>query len=635
MFASDAALTSFPAQNRHKTGTITLPMRLAAPLFCLSLLCLPFAAQEPAPAFPDLCKDPKSIQCGIPVADLKKAKKEFEKGLEEQQAGRAFEALKAFEQAALLNPKNFEYLSAREISKQQLVYQKIEDGNKALSRGDRDGALGDFREALALDPQNQFALQRVQDAVGTTAPLSSSVITRVSESQEIELVPGEGVRDFHFRGDTKGLLEAIAKGFGLRPLFDDSVQTKRIRFDVEGADFETTMDVAAKMSKTFWVPLSAKEIYFIADSPENRRQFERLSVQTFYLAEAATPQEINEVVSILRGLFDIRFISPQVSQSSIVVRAPQSTLRAARHLIENLAGGKPQVQLDVKVFEVNRSMLRSLGLDLPLEFNSFVVGSEILELLDDPNIQDLINDLIASGGINQANSASLSALLAQLQNQGSILGQPLLFFGGGATLSAVNIPALAANFNFNESRMQQLQHATLRAAHGTPANFQIGTRFPILNSTFAPIFNSRALRDVIRDNSFVAPFPSFTYEDLGLTMKTTPLVQGNDKVSLQFELKVRTLTGRAFNGVPIISNREYSGTITVPNGETGVVAGMMSMAEQKSLRGVPGLHHIPVIGDLTKRRGKESSETELLVLVTPHIVRLPQSESTEIRISNK
>src|SRR4029077_8648004 len=111
------------------------------------------------------------------------------------------------------------------------------------------------------------------------------------------------------------------------------------------------------------------------------------------------------------------------------------------------------------------------------------------------------------------------------------------------------------------------------ASQGNDATFHIGTKFPILNASFAPVFNSPQLARVLGSQRCVPPFPSVSYEDLGLNVKVKPTIHGNGDVSLVLELQVRSLTGQSNNGVPVISNREYKGSINLQDGEPAVVAG--------------------------------------------------------------
>jgi general secretion pathway protein D len=161
---------------------------------------------------------------------------------------------------------------------------------------------------------------------------------------------------------------------------------------------------------------------------------------------------------------------------------------------------------------------------------------------------------------------------------------------------------------------------------------RIGSRFPILNATFAPIFNTPAIAQVIQNNSFIAPFPSFSYEDIGLLVKATPQIYGSASVRLELNVEIKAIGAQSFNGVPVISNRMYTGSLTIKDGETGVVAGMLDHSEQNTLTGLPGIAHLPLLGTLTSSHGRQKTETELLVLITPHLTRTREPSPPVITI---
>jgi type II secretory pathway component GspD/PulD (secretin) len=562
--------------------------------------------------------------CGVSKKELKQAQREFARGLKLQKSGKSDEAFDAFETAARLVPRDIEYATAREIMRQKNVYEHVQNGNTLLMAHKDIAAAAQFREALRIDPNNAFAQERLQEAASLKAPAGSRAIRVVEDSGELRLEPRTNIRGiFHFRGDTRALYEAIAAAFGVTARLDESVTPRQVRFDIEDVDFWTAMRLAGVMTKTFATPISAREFLVAADNTQNRSQFERMSLRTFSMPDVASPQELTEVVNILRTVFEIRLITPQPATSTLVVRAPRRILDAATTFLESLDGSRPQVMLEFRVYEVSHTLARTIGVSLPLQWQTFTLGSEALSLLQQPNVQDLINQLIASGGINQANTTAIDALLAQLQSQSQnpLLQQPFFTFGGGQTLIAVPVPPLSATFSRNESHVANLQHMTLRASHGNAATMRIGSRYPILNATFAPIFNTPAIAQVIQNESFVAPFPSFSYEDIGLIVKATPQIYGSGEVRLELNVEVKSLGTQSFNGVPVISNRLYTSTITVKDGETGVVAGMLDSSESNTLSGLPGISRLPVLGAATSSRGKQKTETELLVLVTPHVIR--------------
>lgn len=579
--------------------------------------------------------DPKT--CEVSRPDLKKARRAFERGLH-LRAGNETAAFGAFEEAARLVPRNLEYVSAREIARQQLVLEHLNQGNQLMAERKQTEAAAEFRQAVNLDPDNQFARQRLLDAASAAAPPRSAAFRVLSQSQEIHLAPAPGKQNFHLRTDTRGLISDIATAFKLHARFDESVPTRPVRFDLEDADFYTAMRAAGLVTKTFWVPFAADEFLVAADTTQLHQELDRMVLRTFYLPDASSAQDVTEIVNSLRTLFEIRFIVPQPSNFTVTVRAPQPIMDAATSFLESLDGGRPQVMLDIQVFDVNESMMRTIGLDLPTQFQAFNVGAAALALLQNPNIQALINQLIASGGINQANSQTLAALLSQLQNQqqNSLLKQPFATFGGGKTLFAVPIPPATANFSLNQSRVTSLQNVTLRASQGNAATLLIGERYPILNATFAPIFNTPALAQVLQNGSFSAPFPSFTYEDLGITVKATPQINSDEAVTLNIEVAMKALTGQSLNGVPVLSNRDYTGFITLKDGEAGVMAGMLDKTDTDTLTGIPGLVHVPGLSYLLSNRGKQYDIGELLVMITPHIVRMrPSGPRQEIWMGSR
>jgi len=216
-------------------------------------------------------------------------------------------------------------------------------------------------------------------------------------------------------------------------------------------------------------------------------------------------------------------------------------------------------------------------------------------------------------------------LVAQLTSQqssqlNSLLQTPFLTVGGGKTLYAIPIPGTTLHLSLDESNFQSLSDLTLRTAQNNAATMKLGTRYPILNASFAPVFNTSAISSVIANGSYQAPFPSFTYEDLGITVKATPQVLGDNSVNLKLEMSIKTLTGQSINSVPVISNREYAATVSVLDGEPAVVAGLITDSEQKSLSGIPGIGRLPGLRAATSNRTKNVQADELLIVVTPRII---------------
>jgi general secretion pathway protein D len=601
----------------------------------LLLVGVYLAADTPSAVAPSLCSNSAGAPaCRGPVKDLKAARQAFARGLKLEKSQNLDEAFYEFEEASRLVPQNVEYLTAREMTRQHLAGMHLERGNSNLLNGRQVEALAEFRTALNLDPQNEFAQQRISDALGPVPVHTAGPPQLVASADAIAAKPIAGRHDIHYRGDSRGLLTAVAASYGLTVVFDDNFPSRRVRFDMENADFATAMHAASAVTKSFSVALEDTVLLASVDNPENHRLYDRMGMRSFYIPGGSPAQELNELMNSLRTLFEFKFASLNAASSTITLRGPQATLEAATQFLGQLNSPRPEVMLDLKVFQVSHTYARNIGLHVPNQFHLFNIPVAALTALGGQNIQDLINQLIASGGINQAGNQTIAALLAQLQGQqNSIFSQPLATFGGGLTLMGLSLDQLAGVLSMNESSVRSLDHVHLRASQGKDATFKLGSRYPILNASFAPIFNNAAISKVIGNQSFTAAFPSVNYEDIGLTLKAKPLVHGNSDVALELEIQFRTLGTTSANGVPVISNREYKGGILLKEGEPAVVAGMITASDQKSLSGLPAFSRIPGLGVLTSQSSKQEEDDELLILITPYVVRGPErTEAPEIWI---
>lgn len=569
--------------------------------------------------------------CAIMVApvqpsakDSKSARQAFKRGLKLERSQDLDQAFKEFEAAARIAPTNAEYLLAREMTREQLAGVHLDRGNSDLLAGRRADALTEFQEALDLDPQNEFAQQRLQDAFPPPPSHTASPAQVVAKSDDLNATPQPGFagsHDIHYRGDSRGLIEAVATSYGLSVVFDDTFVSRRVRLDLDQADFATAMRAASDVTKSFTVAVEPTVLFAALDNAENHRVFDHMGMRSFYIPSAGSPADLNEVVNSLRTLFEFKFVSLNTAASTVTVRGPIAALEAATRFLGQIDSPQPEVLLDVQVLEVSHTYAKNIGLHVPNQFNLYNIPTSALAALGGQSIQALVNQLIASGGINQAGNATIAALLSQLQGQGnSIFSQPLATFGGGLTFMGVSLDQLSAVLSLNESSVTNLQHVELRASQGKDATLKVGSRFPVLNASFAPLSNSSAIAGVLQNQSYTAPFPSVNYEDLGLTLKAKPTVHRNSDVGLELNVQFRALGNGTVNSVPIINNREFTGGIILKNGEPAAIAGLVTESDQRSLDGLPTFAQIPGFGVLASQHSHMEADDELLILITPHVV---------------
>jgi Flp pilus assembly secretin CpaC len=596
-------------------------------------------ADERAPEAPLMCRNgvPGGVSCIATKKDRKDAQEAFKRGVKLHEHQRFEEALAQFEEATRLVPQNREYLTAREVLRSKLVFDHIQRGNTLMLADARTGAAAEFRAALDLDPDNHFAEERLRD----TRPALSLAIPQIppsrwTESEEIRLEPTDDVATFHFSGDVKTLFTELAAAYKIGLQFDDSVQQRQVRFNVDNVDFFTALSLASKVSKTMWTPLGSHQMLILADTKENHNQYDRVSLRRFILPPHSTPQEATDLVNAIRQVLELQKVSSGQTSDAMEVRGPRQNVEAAARMLEQFSNSRPQVMIDVRVFQISHMLTRNIGVHIPNTFNLYNIPAAALAGLGGRNIQDLINQLIASGGINQAGSSSLAGLLSQLTGQqNSIFSQPLATFGGGLTFFGLSLDQLSAQLSLNQSWVRILDDVSLRAGQGTDATLHLGQKYPILNATYAPIYNSPQISQVLGNQTYVPPIPSVSYEDLGLNLKATPIVHGDGSVSLKLELQVRSLTGQSTNGVPVISNREYKASVNLSDGEPAFVAGEISDNDVRSMSGIPGLAYVPGLNKAMVSNTWQEDHDELMIVITPHVVSNFDRSTTEFWLTQK
>jgi Bacterial type II and III secretion system protein/FG-GAP-like repeat len=135
------------------------------------------------------------------------------------------------------------------------------------------------------------------------------------------------------------------------------------------------------------------------------------------------------------------------------------------------------------------------------------------------------------------------------------------------------------------------------------------------------ILNTNNLASLLLPNAALSPYPASEYVDLGLKVHAVPRIHPNGEVTLDLEFDISSLAGQNVNGIPILTNRTINQTVRLRENETSVLSGIMESSNLRSSSGWPGIGQIPVLNDILSNRGKQVSDTELLIAITPRQLR--------------
>ena len=191
-----------------------------------------------------------------------------------------------------------------------------------------------------------------------------------------------------------------------------------------------------------------------------------------------------------------------------------------------------------------------------------------------------------------------------------------------ADVFLTGVPALYYRLLKSDTNTRALASPQLRTAEGIPAQAKFGERVPVPVTVFSPIATGGVPQQ---------PVTSFNYENIGVNIDITPRVHHNDDVSLALKVEVSNVSGEGFGGLPTFGNRFINTVIRLKDGETNMLAGLIRDDERRVLDGVPGLSDLPIVGRLFSRNRRETQETDIILTLTPHIVRVLDLTEADLR----
>lgn len=552
-------------------------------------------------------------------------------------------AEKGFRKALALDPSKQDYVTALNIVREHRLTALVQRAGTARSLGQIAKANDLLAQASTLDPRNAIITQHLNPVPpsGGFAPAISSestpwLVQDPALAGPITLTPSLGSSNFHIHADTRSVLRQVYSAFNLRPVFDESVTSQQIRFDLENTTYQQSVPILLRMTQLFAVPLDATSVLIAKDTSENRQRFERQIQETVYVP-GSTPEQMAELGNLVRTVFDIKSSTVANASGSLVLRAPAETLNALNITLADLIDGNAQVVLDLRLYAIDKTHSRNIGPQVPQQFGVYNVASAAQNLVSAN--QSLVNQAIAQGVI-PANSTPIQIALYLIASglvQSSLLTNTLGFFGNGLTLTGVTgVGTTSFSLALNSSDSRVLDNLQLRVGDRQTGNFRAGTRFPITTGTYTTgsAVSSASLAGITVNgvsassllNQYLgsannATIPQIQYEDLGVTLKATPTVQKSGRVAMHLDLKIEALAGGAIDNIPILANRQFVSDITVGDGETALMISSLSKTEATAISGIPGLSELPGFQTATSDRLVERDTSELVLLITPHVVR--------------
>jgi general secretion pathway protein D len=451
----------------------------------------------------------------------------------------------------------------------------LADVQRLLNEGKPGEAEQALRPLLAQNPQNREArrLQRLVEERRVRPALDAPELKPTTQKAiSLEL------RDVSLRS----VFEILTRTYGISFVFDKEVQgEQKVTFSVRDTRVEDIIQLLLAANQLEQKVINEGTVLIYPNTPAKQREYRELVVRSFYLANA----DVKQTASMIRTVLKTRDVFVDEKLNLLVIKDTPTVVRLAERLIAAQDLAEPEVMLEVEVLEVSRTKLLELGLRWPESIAWSLVGAAG-----------------TPGTITLPEWLNRSSQIVQL---------------------TVTNPLFLLNLRQEDGSTSVLANPRIRVKNKEKARVHIGDRVPVITTTAAAT------------GGFVSE--SVSYLDVGLKLEVEPVVHLEDDVGIRVGLEVsnivREVKGSNNNTLAYqIGTRNASTVLRLRDGETEVLAGLISDEDRRTANRVPGLGQLPVVGRLFSSTNDTASKTEIVLLITPRIVRTlarPDARATE------
>jgi len=510
-----------------------------------------------------------------------------------------------FARLVIAYPDNVEFRVKWEMAKNNAAKYHSRLGRKEVMKGNLDQAVKEFNKSLFYDSTNHYVqdqLDRVmgklvqrekeKEKVGTTL---EQMQKNVEEKTGVPMLSPTSDRpiDLYFpaKKSLRDIYHALGTSSGINILFDTSFQDTQIAIDLREMTFYNALKSLMLATGHFYKVIDNRTIIILKDTKQNHDKYDDKIIKVFYLSYAK-PIDMKNNLRLLTG---IKEIFDNKDLNCVVVMGTPQQIAIANRIVSLNDKPKAEVVVDFELMEVNRSNLDQLGISPTDGSNpTYKVGAGLFS--------------------NSADSASITPGFVDRNNA-------VWRFG---------IPLLQLDFLKSIGEAKEVSNPTIRVSEGEKGKILIGQSVPIATTSFTPFTGSTGTDTSAYSGIGGQPLTSFNYQEVGIKIEVEPRVHHNGDISLKLKLEVSSIVDNKSGFQPVIGKRTVETVLRVKNGESVIMAGLLKDTERTSLNGIKGLADIPLLGRLFSSTKKEMEQTDVMMTITPHIVRGPNIKEEDM-----
>jgi len=482
-------------------------------------------------------------------------------------------AIEYYEKAIRNDPDNSVYRLALQRAKIAASLFHYFEAKKYAAQGKKEDALNEYEIALSYDPGNRRIYDEARRLVGEEVKEEKPREIKIEPPFKLDVKDERIQLKFQQQASLRSIFQALGKYAGVNILFDETFSDKPFAIDLTDMKFEQAVQSLCLASKNFYRIIDTKTLIIVPDQPMNRAKYDVHVIKTFYLSNINAQEILGSLTTMTRTQFKAPSIIVDKNLNSITVRDTPEVVELAERLVRLWDKPKGEVVLDVELMEVSRVRLQELGLELDQYGAAFRYAPES-EDSSWLNLRDI--DFSKSENFQ------------------------------------LTLPSAFLGFLETDTDTKVLAQPRLRGIEREKIEYHVGDQVPIPITTFTPIAAGGVNQQ---------PITSFEYKDVGIMVNITPTIHAENEVTLEMEIEFKTLSGSGFGNIPIIATRKVKNIIRLRDGETNLLAGLLQDEERQSIKGIPGLKDVPILGSLFSKTDVEVNQKDVIMTVTPYIIR--------------
>ncbi|MBA3885646.1 MAG: hypothetical protein H0X67_07925 [Acidobacteria bacterium] len=527
----------------------------------------------------------------------------YRKGQDAARVGNWPEAVRQYTVAVQEDPAKPEYKIELERAMQTASREHISRARELEAQDLLDAALMEYRRALDLDGSNRLAAARVvelekiiRDRIEAARPRPQ--IERLREQARtqgpvlLDPTSQAPIPKINFtNASLRDILNFLGASAGINITYDRTFQDVPYTVSLEDVTFEEALQQIMTANNLFYKVLNPRTVIVVPNNAAMHQQYDDLVVQVFYLSHADVNEVVQMINTIMRtpGMPVAPAVLPNKTANTLTVRASAQVMQVIERVIRSNDRPRAEVIIDIQILEVNRSRARNLGINL----SNYALGLTFSPEVAPPN---------TPGPTPPVNPPPFNL---------NTISQ-----GVSTADFYLSVPTAALNFLASDTHTKLIAKPQLRGAEGQKLTLNLGDEIPVLSTVFG---------SAVQGGFASIPQSSFNYRPVGVNVEMTPRVTYEGDIVLE-ALSIESSTlgpsiSVAGQDVPSFGTRKITTTLRLREGESNLLAGLLRDDERKIMTGLPGINRLPVLRSLFGQSNSQISQTDIVMLLTPRIVR--------------